>query len=262
MIRLFRIVAPPRSGTMWFSRVLTTEKSYCYHELSTHIHPFPSNVAFGQWIGESSKDWPFEDFQRRAILQTYPKYFARHFERLEYGQSIVGNSESTPGIVVGLWMLWPSMRFLFSVRNGINTVRSRLAVGSNLPAVVSTRLEEKFKTRDIFRIACNQWRSDIEGMEESCKRLEHKTDVLKVKFEDVTSNLGELWKVWEWIGIPGWADYENRNQTMMQTPVNARTNKNKLVKPEEIWNEWTTDQRNVFTEICGEAMKRMGYRIP
>jgi hypothetical protein len=262
LIQLFRVVAPSRSGTKWFSQVLTTENSFCFHELSTHIHPFPSNVAFENWILENTEALDFEERQRRAILQIYPRYFSLLFERLRYGQEIIGNSEGSTRMVTGLQILWPSMRFLFSVRNGINAVQSLVSVDTELPATLISYLEERYETRNIFRLMCHQWRASIEGIEESIRVLDNKADFLMVKFENITSNLEDLQKAWQWIGIPKWADYEERNKLMMQTPINARTNRNKKVSPKEIWGVWTSEQRDMFLEICGEAMKRMDYRIP
>ena len=52
MVTLFTVTAPPRSGTKWFSDLFTTDRSFCYHELTTDIHPSPSNRALKDWLGE------------------------------------------------------------------------------------------------------------------------------------------------------------------------------------------------------------------
>ena len=45
MDTLFSVTAPARSGTKWFSDLFTTDRSFCYHELTTDLHPYPSNRA-------------------------------------------------------------------------------------------------------------------------------------------------------------------------------------------------------------------------
>jgi len=52
MVTLFTVTAPARSGTKWFSDLFTTDRSFCYHELTTDIHPSPSNRALKDWMGE------------------------------------------------------------------------------------------------------------------------------------------------------------------------------------------------------------------
>lgn len=181
MVQLFRVVAPARSGTMWFSQLFTTEYSFCYHELSTHIHPYPSNVAYESWIKEQTDGWEFDETQRRAMLQVYPRYFARLWERACDGATAVGNSESSPRMVAGLHLLWPPMKFLFSVRNGINTVESLMATENGLPASVATQLEAKHGTRDLFAICCYQWLRAVEGIQESKALLKGSADLCETR---------------------------------------------------------------------------------
>ena len=79
MIRLFTVVSPARSGTKWYSRLFTTERSFCFHELTSLYRPYPINV-----VGESSHSGThlhhghdFELAQRRVLLEAFPEYFTR-----------------------------------------------------------------------------------------------------------------------------------------------------------------------------------------
>jgi hypothetical protein len=247
---------------MWYSRVLTTEASYCFHELSTHLNPYPSNIMAEVSLAEKMEDWDPEAKRRRILLQGYPRYFSRLFERINYRQHIVGNSDSTFQLVIGSWSLWPSTKYIFSVRNGINTVQSAYSAERNMPKPILSRLEKRFNTPDFFTIVCNQWRNMIEKLEDSMVWLEKKADILTVRFEEVTGSLEGLQTVWDWLGIPNWEKYESRNIKMIQTPINARTNKKGVVQPEEIWGQWTSGQKAVFRTVCGEVMNRHGYPIP
>ena len=118
---LYTVASPARSGTMWFSKVLTAGPSFCFHELTTHLLLYPSNLGMDEWFHEHVTDPTSDLSQRRWFLQCYPQYFARLWERAIYGQTLVGNSDHLfLGFLPGLWGLWPAMRFVFSARNGIN----------------------------------------------------------------------------------------------------------------------------------------------
>jgi len=265
MIYLFAVAAPPRSGTMWFSRVLTTEHSFCYHELVTHLHPYPTNLVLGQWFQEQVTDSSYELAQRRAILQCYPDYFARHWERAIYGQYIVGNSDSyLVRYLPGLWLLWPDMRFIFSTRNGINCVQSHYVKQPEVPAIVRLLLQERYDTAtDPFAACCHRWVTAIRGHTKSKTWLvEHGANCIETKFEKVTSDLNELHRLWDWLGIDKWDEHAERNARFMETPINPRMNIKKIVQPEETWRAWSPEQRKTFREICGETMAQLGYPLP
>jgi hypothetical protein len=73
--------------------LFTTERSYCFHELSNLLRPYPSNYALTHWIAEQAYDHDFEQLQWRMLPQGFPEYFLRHWERARGGQFVVGNSD-------------------------------------------------------------------------------------------------------------------------------------------------------------------------
>jgi hypothetical protein len=247
---------------MWYSRMLTTEGSYCFHELSTQLSPYPANVMAEYWLETQMEGMDLEAKRRRMVLQTFPRYFHRFFGRMRYGQSIVGNSDSTIKLAIAMYLLWPSTKFIFSVRNGINTVQSLFSLAKDIPRPVVSQLEDALQTPEFFTIACHQWRDMMEGMESAMGWLQGKAEILQVKFEDVTGSLEELKIVWDWLDIPNWEGNESRNARLIRTPVNARTNARGVKPPEDIWCLWSAAQRNDFRTICGEAMRRNGYSVP
>jgi hypothetical protein len=262
MIYLFTVAAPARSGTMWLSRVLTTAHSFCYHELTTHLHPYPSNIVLDDWLGQQVADSEFELAQRRWVLQCYPDYFARLWERAIYGQFIVGNSDHfTLQFLPGLWLLWPNMRFVFSVRNGISVVQSRLAHKLETPPVAVSEWRKRWGDEEFFGLCCHAWVAEAEQMAKAKDWLDGRAAAIETTFEKITTDLGELERVWDWLGIGKWEEYKDRNAEMLRTPVNARTNAERVVSSEEIWSAWDSAQRATFRKVCGVTMKRLRYPL-
>ncbi len=268
MICFFTVAAPPRSGTMWFSRLFQTEHCFCFHELTTRLHPFPSNMAVDDWLEAQTSDHSFEQSQRRWILQNYPNYFARLWERAFDGQYIVGNSDS--GVIKflpGLWLLWPDMKFVFSVRNGINCVDSYFVNQSNVPELTLARMrriQREHRTPEgYFALCCVWWVSHIEALLKARSWLADRGgSCIDTTLERVTTNADEIQRLWDWIGIGGWTTAAPERSRLQSLIVNPRVSKDRAVKPVDIWADWSPEQRDAFRTICGDAMSRVGYEVP
>jgi Sulfotransferase family len=263
VIYLFTVVAPPRSGTKWFAELFTTERSYCYHELTTLLQPYPANRALIEAVSAQIVGHDFEQAQRRLLLQAFPQYFARLWERAAFGQHVVGNSDaSIVRLLPALWLLWPDMRFLFSFRNGINQVNSMLVWEQRLPSSDRRVLEHRHASRDYFEILCRQWTKNVEGLRRHREWLESRgARCVETRLEAVTSDEFELHRVWDAI-VGHWDDFAARNRRLMATTVNARVNVERVVPAEESWAAWTPEQRRLFGDICGDTQRELGYELP
>jgi hypothetical protein len=262
MIYLFTVAAPARSGTQWFARLFTTELSFCYHELTT-VHRGLAGICV---LEDTAEPWladhDFEQAQRRYVLQWLPDYFPRHWERANFGQHIVGNSDHfVVGLLPALWMLWPDMRFILSSRNGINAVHSRAVTAAQRPWFLRSREEHAWKTDDAFAQACHRWTREVEDMERSRAHLEGRAQILRTTLEKVTTDINELQRVWQWLGIDRWTEHEERNRHLMSTPVNRHV-PGPPAGWEQIWHTWTPSQRDTFREICGASQRGLGYEVP
>lgn len=263
MIYLFTVAAPARSGTQWFSRLFTMEHAFCYHELTTLLQPYPSNEALHQWLRAQTADHDFEQMQRRWLLQCYPTYFARFWERANFGQHIVGNSDHfILEYLPALWLLWPEMKFIFSVRNGINCVQSHYTHYRHFPDPVLTPMEAEDGTADFFVQSCHLWADEVAAQERSKQWLTGRAQCIDTTLERVTTDLDELKTIWDWVGFGKWDQHLERNQQMVRTPVNARTNQQSVVSWQKIWNDWTPQQQQTYWSICGETHRKLGYDVP
>lgn len=261
MIYFFTVVSPPRSGTQWYSQVFSIEHSFCFHELTTRLRPYPSNIALSEYLAVQAVDHTYEQGQRGRILQSFPEYFSRHWEQSICGHKLVGNSDCF-GVYAapGLWLLWPDMRFVFSVRNGINVVQSINQLAPNTPFA---HWDKGIPDQEGFAGICRYWVAQVQAY---CQSLEWLTErnalIQETRLETMTSDPQEFRRIWEWLDVGPWEKHAERNLKLMQTPVNVRTNQTRVLGPTEIWQSWTLDQRATFREICSTAMRRLHYSIP
>lgn len=264
MIYLFTVAAPARSGTKWYSDLFTTDRSFCYHELSALVQPFPSNIALYQWLEAQTADHDSEQTQRRMLLQGFPGYFPHLWERVHFDQYVVGNSDTFVGqcLASALWLLWPDMRFIFSFRNGINTVNSRVRLTEESPRWIDDALYGALGSEDPFERSCEVWARSVARIEEHRQWLMTKgASCLDVRFEDVTSDSHELQRVWDFV-VGDWEQYAERNVELTHRVANARINVERVLTPDEVWEEWSPGQRAAFASICGDTQRRLGYGLP
>jgi hypothetical protein len=200
------------------------------------------------------------------VLEAYPGYFLRHWEQSRQGTYVVGNSDNAvlPWLP-GLWLLWPDLKILLSVRNGIQTVQSiYLNHARPNPAALDERnLRPAYRdASDEFEGVCRRWVEQIDALERSRAWLcERGADVYDTSLEQVTSDPSELERIWTWL-IGDWPAYAERNLALRSERVNARTSEARIVDWDEIWANWTRDRQTTFTRICGETQMRLGYPLP
>jgi hypothetical protein len=264
MTSYFAIVAPPRSGTKWFANLFTAGDTFCFHELWTLTQGWPTREAHNQAFRREARGHSFEQLQRRMYLDAYPTYFARLMEHGERGRLHVGNSDN--GLTrhaAGMWLVWPSTKFVFSVRNGINQVNSAVAGDAALAEVARALRPSRFAGLSAFDVACRQWALHIEGWSRQQSWLrERDAPFITTTLERVTTDEAELERVWSWVA-GDWEDYRARAISLMRRPVNERVNAAGSIRtPESIWGTWSDADRATFVAHCGATQEALGYSIP
>jgi hypothetical protein len=263
VITLFGIVTPVRSGTTWYANLFTVDDVFCFHELTSATRPYPVNTVQNGAVLAAARDHDFEQVQRRRLLDASPEYFARLLELGGRGVRVAGNSEGLLGTISpGVWLLWPSTRFVFSARNGINQVNSTF-IGRELEGVVRDQQAERFGVVTAFEVSCRRWVATVRRWSRSLEWLtEHGASCTTTTLENITTDVAELERVWTFV-VGEWERYAERAVSLMSRPMNVRMNEGHVVRSsEEVWEQWNDDQRNAFVEICGETQRRLGYAIP
>jgi len=259
---LFTIASPGRSGTMWYSQLFTTAGSHCFHELTTLIRRYPTNIVLGDRMERETADLERDPAQRRFPLEVFPEYFGRLWEAGQ-GREAAGNSDQfvTP-FLSGLWLLWPQMRFLFSFRNGINQVASMAGWEASAEQALLASWRVRYGTADYFERCCCDWSATVGSLEAHRNWLRGQgAEVLETRFERVIGDPDELARVWN--GLLGRSDdATERNRALAGTVVNARSEADRVLSPDEVWESWTPDRRRTFTDLCGGPQRRLGYTLP
>jgi hypothetical protein len=248
---------------MWYSRLFTTERSYCFHELTRILRRHPSNEAMIEHLRRQTQDHDDAEAGRRLLLEGFPEYFARHWEQAERGLAAVGNSDGTmTPMLAALWLLWPRMRFLFSFRNGVGQVNSMWLLEPTFEPAIRAIWRARYGEGDHFERCCRYWRTQVAALEAQRDRLVAQgADVRETRLERMVGDPDELERVWEWL-VGGWDEVAERNLALRGTRVNARAGAERPVTPDEVWASWTAERRSLFLEICGETQSRLGYPTP
>jgi hypothetical protein len=209
-------------------------------------------------------DQDFEHAQRRAVLESFPGYFREHFLRARHGKFIVGNSDSYMAIrfASGLGMIWPSMRFLFSFRDGISTVNSRFVWRAHYTPARLAEDAARFRTSDFFEQCCHWWVWAVSQLEKHHRWLaSHGCSVYETRLEDVTTDVAEMERVWSYV-IGDWPAFTDHARALMARPANARVNIGLVVTALETWRSWSDAERESFASIAGDTQVRLGYELP
>jgi hypothetical protein len=259
----FTVASPGRSGTKWYSEVFRTDDSYCFHELTTACRRYPVNIAMIDRLAADVAGYPADDAARRLVLEGFPDYYTRLWERAASGVRSVGNSDhlATP-LLTGLYLLWPRMRFLFSFRNGIQQVDSMFRWEEHAELALLASWRKRYGEHGYFELCCCDWAGVVADLERHRDVLRARgAGVRETRFERVLENKREFKRVWKWL-FGRWDDAGKQARALTGTVVNARHASDSVRTVEEVWTSWSDEQRDRFATICGETQRRLGYSLP
>lgn len=163
----------------------------------------------------------------------------------------MASTDINPRLVGYLRQLFPNIRLIYLVRNGIEVVSSRMVF-------------EGFKDRP-FEWQCEVWARSVDiarwGSEQDFFYLLRHESLLNP--ESTVHTLSELWS---WLGL----NNEPRCADVLQThsyhpttfPGEEPASKESLHKRKSRWEYWNEKQREIFTKQCAPAMLYFGYEIP
>lgn len=263
------VVGTGRSGT-----------SVLLQALGKHprIYALPGEAPFLTSIGGSV--YLFEEGENRGYyldsLKVTKSYFYQQLRRLGFEvaagphcgakrlvQGIVGRTASPLGrrfwcaksfpserVTRGLLALYPTIRFVYIVRNGCEVVQSR------------TR--SKGFTHQDFQQHCRNWAEGVDkyrhltGLDQCC--LVTQEALLADPRAFFTALL-------DCLGIPDHPAPAEFAKTTLVHPLDKSTRtdtdaRKALGEREPPHAHWTNDQKAMFKEICGRAMAELRYQIP
>ena len=156
----------------------------------------------------------------------------------------------TEAVTRGLLALYPSIRFIYIVRNGCEVVHSRTKFTG-------------FAHED-FHQHCRNW---AEGVD-TYRYLTELPQCCCLTQEALLHDPQKLFsRLFDFLGIPdhpGAADYA-RTTLVHPLDKDTRTNtdaRKTLSEREPPYKHWTQEQKTIFKNICADQMRELGYEIP
>jgi hypothetical protein len=210
------------------------------------------------WISTSA----MSERLRRLAFETVvgPGYGARHLllrKRLWQGEQVrskkywlTNKVSMTVDAAKGLQQLFPGAKFLYVHRNGIDNVQSR------------TRFHG---FRDMpFRTHCEVWANGVRKF----RFLTTWDAAMTIPYADLLKRREDTFKkILEYLELE---QHEGPARFARQTVINPLDKG--TVKTEDAASilanrrpgheNWSDEQRRLFKEICGDAMRELGYKIP
>jgi len=161
-------------------------------------------------------------------------------------------AKTFPNLTVskGLMQLYPNTKFIYIIRNGCNVVQSMSKFSG-------------FRHLD-FAENCRAWVKSAESFD----YLRDAEFGILVRHEQLVKEPEEVFqKVFSFIGI----DYHENSANFIKNtlvhpldkPTQANINvKNTLSSRRPSYEDWTPEHCEIFKNICGDVMSKLGYNIP
>lgn len=166
-------------------------------------------------------------------------------------KAIATYSNLGPRAAIGLTATFPKLSICYIVRNGIEVVSSYRAF-------------DNFKHMS-FEEVCRNWQFHSR-LNDYVKRQRHCT-LIRYEWiqESMVDFVAAITKAFQRIGLK----FDDACLTALEQQFHptvytgeSEADANDLAKRKDRWIHWSEQERKVFTELCGETMKSLGYSIP
>jgi hypothetical protein len=243
-----------RSGTTALRMSLGTHPNLIYNmaennivmdilEIGLHNCTYPSRKASMQ-MSQDRYDKAFRNLLLSVLYPRPPLAITRP-------KRWMASTDINPRLAEYLRQLFPDVRLVYLVRNGIEVVSSRM-------------LFEGFKDGP-FRWQCEVW-AKAEGMVRWGVEQNYFYLIRHESLLDRDSISRVLTGLWSWLGLkdnPRCAEaLTNSNYHPTTFASEASSAVNDLLHRKSRWEFWSDEQRNMFVEHCSSAMAYLGYEIP
>jgi hypothetical protein len=262
------IIGSPRSGTSilaWslaqHSRLWTSEESDILFTLFGNSH---AEKAFETATGRPGKTWmPHHGVDRAEFLGYLGLGLNALFSSRSEGKRWIDQTPLYTLMVDTLVEMFPGAQFLHIVRDGRKVVHSM----TNFCGLLSEDLRAQFiKTKRLpawatdFHQACKTWRRFVEVSMDFCAR--HPDRCLTVRNEDLVAGTEERFgEMFRFLGVayePDPVAYFQSHRINTSFPHLEPDRPPALQKRPDPWQQWTTEQKRIFTEEAGETLLKYG----
>jgi hypothetical protein len=266
------VVGGSRSGTSVLVQALGKHKQiYCFKGEAPFITDIGGMVHNLEYAPERelayyknslrvSHDYIYENLRRLSYESAFGKNYGlvRMLKDMAHGEFNpmtkrfwCAKTFPNENVAKGLTKLFPKGKFILIHRNGIDVVHSRTQF-------------QGFRDLD-FRRQCEEW---ARSSNQFAYLLKHE-DAITIKHADLIDDAHSVFRqicVHLEIGYDsGPAEFTSTHQVHPLSAVSTATDVNvKEIMRQRVPAEesWTAEQRQIFKEVCAEAMDHMGYVIP
>lgn len=269
------VAGPGRSGTTILMEAIGTHKKVI--TLSgeaplisqigklVYLHEFAGNKHYYNDSLKISKKYLYQCLRRICIESVGGKYYAlpaiirsqgKYLLRYNINNISINKSFWCTKMIpkskeaMGLTKLFPKVKFLCILRNGIDVVQSRISFFG-------------FSKLD-FGTQCRTWVNSIKNL----NYMNHLDSALVVRYEHLVNQPRRFFQeICSFIGLP----YDNRMVDFIKKnmihPLNENTKVGINVKAildarKPSYKNWNSKQLEIFKKICCPTMKKLGYMLP
>lgn len=202
--------------------------------------------------------------------QEYDRAFEQLFNDLLWskraqhpGKILMAACDLRADILDYLLQVFPGIKLLYLVRNGIHVVSSRVLFAS--------------LASESFEQHCDIWLRAPRSAEWGKDKPAQFRLVRYEWFQDTERMRAELAGLYDWLGIP-WSDaplqnlrkelyhptQHPREMTLAANAVSSSPQERDAFEHtrNERWRYWTDAERATFERVCGDGMRALGYPIP
>ncbi|MGQ9570066.1 MAG: sulfotransferase [Thermodesulfovibrionales bacterium] len=272
----FFIAGTPRSGTKWFSHFFTTDKAFCFHELTLLCHgdlqkhrdAITKCLAIPYDYDNTTKDNILIS-QLRHLLYLYPSFGRLMYHKLYESEQYVacGNSDcAQTNLSLALQQVFPKSKILMILRNGFDVALSleekQKEFNKEITAFWENKIKEqyRYKCESSFELACGRWHIVTERMLQSLRYLSPDKTMI-VNFEKAFSDVEILKNIWDFLLDKKVPFDRKRAEMLLNEKINTGEHKKVLGKTiKERWANLEKEKRDSFMKICGSFMSSLpGY---
>lgn len=252
-----------RSGTTVLRTSLGTHPQIYYNGFENNVVQDVVEVALNNCTIQSRKNAMVVD------QEEYDDHFRRLIRSLIWPDTTLASRpihmaaiNPAPDQLDYMIDLFPGSKFVGLIRNGIE--------------VVSSRTEYQSFAANEFASHCEVWNRSAAVFEWGQKQSGCFREVRQEWFYAPEKLEGCLEEFYSWMSIdssdepqngilgtlrhPTSAEFAIERQEFRQTAIEDK--KKYFLSKRDRWQAWSSEQRTIFEERCGQNMKQLGYEIP
>jgi Sulfotransferase family/Glycosyl transferase family 2 len=257
------IIGSPRSGTTVLAHALAQHSDFWVSGESDFLF-YLFSERFVERAYERAMDVPgprwlrLEDVSEEEFLAHVGMGINALITDRSGGRRWIDQTPHYTQIVDSLAGLFPGARFLHILRDGREVVHSMLNFADSIPdPAVGDFLRETVAWATDLRTACETWRQHVDTAMAFCERQPDRAMVVPYA-ELVAQPHAMFTRIHHFLGA---ADEDGPADFVSSKRINSSFGRGPRQSAGDIWQRWDEEERRIFTEVAGQAMRRCGFSM-